>query len=88
MKNREEGRLNKTMNKEKWQKLTESQKRIFLFRLIGGAAFLVVGLIFGIVFLAMNHWDFVKFITNPTVDLIMLVCFAFGIFCLSRLEVK
>ncbi len=76
------------MKKEKWNKMTEKEKKVFLIRIIGGALFLIAGFVFGVVFLAINHWDFVKFITNPAVDLVFLICVAFGIFCLSRLEVK
>ena len=76
------------MNKEKWNRLTEKQKKLFLFRIIAGAGFLFVGLVFGIVFLAFSGWDFVKFITNPTVDLLLLICVGLAIFCFSRLEIK
>lgn len=74
--------------KEKWQKMSEKEKKIYLIRIIGGAGFLLLGLIFGIVALAMFHWSFVDFVKNPTVDLIFLGLIAAGIFVFSTLEVK
>ena len=74
--------------KEKWQKMSDKDKKIYLIRMIGGAGFLLAGLIFGIVELAMFHWSFIDFVKNPTVDLIFLGLIGAGIFVFSQLEVK
>lgn len=42
-------------------------------RLISTIIFLLVGFILGIIALKINGWSFAKFISNPTVDLIILV---------------
>lgn len=76
------------MNKEKWQKMSDKDKKIYLIRMIGGAGFLLAGLIFGIIALAMFHWNFIDFVKNPTVDLIFLGLIGAGIFVFSQLEVK
>lgn len=74
--------------KKKWKDKTKSEKKWFLIRLIGGIAFLVAGAIFGLVSLYMSGWSFVKFITDPTTDLILLCLIAFGIIAISSAEVK
>lgn len=68
--------------------MSKHDKKIFLIRVVGGAAFLLGGAIFGIVALALYGWDFVKFISNPTVDLIILLCLALGVICFANMEVK
>lgn len=74
--------------KKKWKDKNKSEKKWFLIRLIGGIAFLTAGAVFGLVSLYLNGWSFVKFITNPTTDLILLCLIAFGVFIFASLEVK
>lgn len=69
--------------KAKWNQKTPEEKKWFLIKVIGGTLFLLGGCIFGIVSLYLSGWDFVKFITNPTTDLIILVCLAVGIVLFS-----
>lgn len=73
--------------KKWWKKKTKEQKKWFLIKLISSSVFLLFGIIFAIISLYANGWDFVKFITNPTVDLILLIIVALIIFSLStRIE--
>lgn len=74
--------------KKKWKDKNKSEKKWFLIRLIGGIAFLTAGAVFGLVSLYMNGWNFYKFITNPTTDLILLCLVAFGVGAFASLEVK
>lgn len=69
--------------KKWWNKKTKEQKKWFLIKIISSLVFLTFGLVFGIIALYANGWDFVKFITNPTVDLILLVLITLIVFCLS-----
>lgn len=69
--------------KKWWNKKTSEQKKWFLIKTISSSVFLLFGLIFGIVVLKSYGWDFMEFITNPTVDLIILILLALVIFCLS-----
>lgn len=69
--------------KKWWNKKTKEQKKWFLIKVISSLVFLMFGLVFGIIALYANGWDFVKFITNPTVDLILLVLITLIVFCLS-----
>lgn len=68
------------MIKKWWKKKTKEQKKWFLIKLISSSIFLVLGLIFGVVALYAYGWNFKEFITNPTVDLILLIIFALIIF--------
>lgn len=74
--------------KKKWKDKNKTERKWFLVRLIGALVFLIAGAVFGLVSLYMNGWSFVKFITNPTTDLILLCLLAFGIMLISSLEVK
>ena len=74
--------------KEKYNKMNPREQKMFLIRVISGACFLLAGLIFGIVALAMFHWSFIEFIKNPTVDLIFLCLIGIGIFMFAPMEVK
>jgi len=74
--------------KKKWNDRNKNEKKWFLIRLIGAIVFLLAGAIFGLVALYMNGWNFYKFITNPTTDLILLCLLAFGITLFASLEVK
>lgn len=65
-------------NGKKWRKV----------RIIGAISLLVVGAAFGLVALYMNGWSFVKFITNPTTILIILVVVAIVILMFSWKETK
>ena len=71
-----------------WAQKNHDERKWFLVRLIGGLAFLLAGLVFGIVSLCLNGWDFAKFVTNPTVLLVVLVGIALGITMISLSEVK
>ncbi len=76
------------MARKRWREMKGEERKWYLVRLIGGIAFLLVGLAFAIVSLCMNGWDFAKFITNPTVVLVVLVAVALGITAISWSEVK
>ena len=45
--------------KEKYNKMNPREQKMFLIRVISGACFLLAGLIFGIVALAMFGWSFI-----------------------------
>lgn len=78
------GKIKKWLKKvTKWDERTPHEKKGYLARVIGSTVFFVIGIIVGIVALYLNGWDFVKFITDPTVDLIMLFCLVGGIFLLT-----
>ena len=72
----------------KWKDRNPRERKYFLIRLLGGIAFLIAGAAFALVSLFMNGWDFMKFITNPTFLLIVLVASALGITLISLAEVK
>lgn len=74
--------------KEKWSAMSKKDKIAFLLKYVGGALFLIAGAVFGIVALSMFGWDFVSFIKNPTVDLVLLALLGIGITMLSFMEVK
>lgn len=74
--------------KEKWSAMSKKDKIAFLLKYVGGALFLIAGAIFGIVALALYGWDFVAFITNKTVDLVLICLCALGVLLLSFVEVK
>ncbi len=76
------------MSRKAWKDKNREERKWYLIRLIGGIAFLLAGLGFALVSLIMNGWDFVKFITNPTVILVVLVAVALGITAISWSEVK
>ncbi len=72
----------------KWKDRNPRERKYFLIRLLGGIAFLIAGAAFALVSLFMNGWDFMKFITNPTFLLVVLVASALGITLISLAEVK
>lgn len=69
--------------KKWWRNKTKEQKKWFLIKLISTSVFLLFGVIFGLITLHAYGWNFVKFFTNPTVDLICLILLSLIIFCLS-----
>ena len=71
------------MKKIEWNKKTYDDKKWFLIRVIGGGLFLLAGAIFGIIALAMYNWSFTSFITDPKVDLVLLVLVVVGFVILS-----
>jgi fumarate reductase subunit C len=73
---------------KKWKDKNPKERKYFLIRLIGGIGFLLVGLIFAIISLVMNGWNFADFISNPTFLLVVLLALALGITFISWAEVK
>lgn len=69
--------------KKWWLKKSKEQKKWFLIKLISTSVFLIFGIVFGLMSLYANGWNFIKFISNPTVDLIFLILIALIIFCLT-----
>lgn len=58
----------------KWDEKTDFQKREFIIRLVLTSIFLIGGIVTGFVSMYLSGWNFVTFITNPTTDIIILVC--------------
>lgn len=69
--------------KKWWNKKNKEQKKWFVIKTISTLIFLLFGIVFGVMSLYANGWDFMKFIANPTVDLIFLILIALIIFCLT-----
>lgn len=72
-----------TKIKKWWLKKSKEQKRWFLIKSISTVIFLAIGLTFGLISLQASGWSFEKFITNPTVDLVLLILVALIIVCVS-----
>lgn len=73
------------------KRLNDTQKQENKYKkakIIGVIAFLTFGLTFGLVYLALNKWNFVAFITNPTTILVTLIMIASAVFVLSTIKVK
>ena len=76
------------MSMKKWKDRNKRERKFYLIRIIGGIGFLLAGAVFAIVSLVMNGWDFVKFVTNPTVLLVALLAAALGVTFISWAGVK
>lgn len=73
---------------KKWKDKNPKERKYFLIRLFGGIGFLVAGLVFALISLVMNGWNFATFVTNPTFLLVVLLALALGITFISLAEVK